>query len=111
MALQSLLTATCTLQEEMYTTNNLGERIRGFSDPVTAKCRLNAVGRGIRDDLQLGQIIEDNRYVLYVAPETDISTSHKVTLLEREYKIDRVREYRNGRGALHHLECDLQEIV
>ena len=87
MSLKSLLTSECTLQAETYTTNDFGEEIRGFTDPVSVKCRLNSLGRGNPNDLQLGQIIEENQYVLYVGPDTTITTGHKVTLGGSEYKL------------------------
>ena len=111
MTYKSLLTATCTVQAEMYTTNAIGESIRTFDDPVSVKCRFDPQGQGTRDDIELGKIIQDNRYVLYVLPDTDITTAHKVTLAGVDYKVDRVRNYEDGIGKLHHKECDLQEIV
>ena len=95
---------------EMYTTNDIGESIRTFGDEVTAKCRLDTVGQGIRDDIELGKIIQDNRYVLFLAPETTVDTSYKVSMDGIDFKIDRVRNYKDGGGRLHHKECDLQEI-
>ena len=110
MTYKSLLTAECTLQAEMYITNDIGESERAFGDPVSVKCRLDAEGRGIRDDIELGKVIQDNRYTLYVLPDTDITTAHKVTLAGVDYKVDRVRDYPDATGKLHHKECDLQEI-
>ena len=111
MSLKSLLTSECTLQAETYTTNDFGEEIRGFTDPVSVKCRLNSLGRGNPNDLQLGQIIEENQYVLYVGPDTTITTAHKVTLGGSEYKVNHVRPLEDGRGRVSHLQCYLQENV
>ena len=110
MTYKSLLTAECTLQAETYTTNDIGESIRAFGDPITVRCRLDAEGRGIRDDIELGKVIQDNRYTLYVLPDTVITTAHKVSMDGIDFKIDRVRDYKDARGKLHHKECDLQEI-
>ena len=107
---RGLLSATCTIQSEVITTNEIGESVRSFNEGVSVKCRLNPRGHGIRDDLQLGQIIEDNRYTLFLAPDATVSTKHKVVQDGIDYKVDRVRKYHNRAGALHHLECDLQEI-
>lgn len=108
--IDDLLTATCTLQQETHTTNEIGERVRGFSDGVSVPCRLEPFGRGVNDDLAFGQIIEENRYTLFLKPTTTITTSHKVVQDGIDYKVDRVRKLRDIKGALHHLECDLQEI-
>ena len=111
MSLKSLLTAECSLEAEVYVTNNFGEELREFADPVTVKCRLNSLGRGNPNDLQLGQIIEENQYVLYVGPDTTITTGHKVTLGGSEYKVNHVRPLEDGRGRVSHLQCYLQENV
>lgn len=110
MSLRSRLTAVCTISRETTTQNDLGQSIREFTDHVRVPCKLDPVGKGVRDDLQLGKVIEDNRFVLFLGPTAVISTEHKVTQNGIDYKVDRVRPYENGRGALHHYECDLQEI-
>lgn len=110
MSFENRLPTECELREEINTVNEIGAVDRSFGDPVKVKCRLNAYGRGIRDDLQLGQVIQDNRYTLFLGPNTIITTAHKVTVNGKDYKVDRVREYEDMNGKLHHLECDLQEI-
>ena len=110
MSLRSRLTALCTISRETHTRSNLGQSIRGFTDAVQVRCKLDPVGKGVREDMQLGKIIEDNRFVLFLGPDAVISKQHKVTQNGIDYKVDRVRPYENGRGALHHYECDLQEI-
>ena len=109
MTYESLLTATCTLEEETYETNSIGESIRKFGDPVSVKCRLNP-NRVVREDVNLGKIIQDTTFVLFLAADADVSEAHKVTHNGTDYKIDNVREFHDGIGNLHHYECDLQEI-
>ena len=111
MGFEALLTAECTLQEETFTLNDKGEEIRGFGSETTVKCRLNPVSGAVGDDLQIGQIGEINRFVLFLAPDTTISTETKVTVDGLEMKVDRVREFHDGSGVLHHYECDLQEVT
>ena len=103
-------TSLCTISEQTYTVDDTGQRIRSFSDGQQVECKIQAVGRGVREDLLLGQITEDNRYVLFVGPDVTITREHKITIDNVDYKVDRVRLYKNHRGALHHKECDLQEI-
>lgn len=108
--IHSLLTEECVLHAEEHTTNEIGESERVFGEGVRVACRLDPVGRGIRDDLALGQVIEDNRYTLFLAPETEITTKHKVVQDGIDYKVLRVRKLKDIEGVLHHLECDLEEI-
>lgn len=110
MSFLSRLTATCTISEETVTTDDIGQEIRSFSNEVSVDCKLDPYGRGIREDLQLGRIIEDNRFTLFLGPDIEISTSHKVMQDGIDYKVDRVRKFYTGNGSLHHYECDLQEI-
>ena len=55
MSLQSLLTDTCELSVESYTTNEIGEQIREFSTASDVKCRVSLGRGGSRNDLQLGR--------------------------------------------------------
>lgn len=108
--IEPLLTEQCTLHAEEPITNEIGESERVFGVGVSVACRLEPYGRGIREDLALGQVIEDNRYTLFLAPDIAITTKHKVVQDDIDYKVLRVRKLRDLDGKLHHLECDLQEI-
>ena len=108
--IEDLLTDQCTLHAEENTINKIGESERVFGDGVSVKCRLEPYGYGNRDDIALGQIIEDNRYTLFLAPDVEITTKHKVVQDGIDYKVNRVRKLKDIEGTLHHLECDLQEI-
>ena len=109
MTFKTLLTATCTLQEEMYITNEIGESERRFGNPVSVECRLNPM-RGSFNDLELGKVTENTRYVLYILPDTTVEAGAKATINGTDYKVDRVDEFHNGTGKLHHKRCDLEKI-
>ena len=109
MSLKSRLTAQCTISREEYTTSDVGQDKRSFVDPVRVNCKLDHRS-GIREDLQLGRVVVEKRLVLYLAPDATITPDHKVTQNAVDYKVNHVRPFFDGRGALHHYECDLEEL-
>lgn len=110
MSLQSLLTDECELSVESYTTNAIGEEVREFGTPVTVKCRVNANRSGTRDDLRLGGPSQDNVRLLYLSPDTTITTAYRVTHRDINYKVNRVDPFYGLNGDVHHLRCEIEDI-
>ena len=78
---------------------------------MQVKCKLDPFARGgNRNDLDLGRIIVDNTYTLFLPPDAMISKEHKVSLLGVDYKVNRVNEHYDGKGTLHHYEVDVQDV-
>ena len=109
MSIHRRLVSTCTISREHYTVDETRQRIRSFNGTVQVRCKLDPK-RGASNDLQYGKVIDDHNYVLFLAPDVEISEQHKITQGEKEFKVNWVRPYLNGRGAVHHYECDIEEI-
>ena len=109
MSIHRRLVSTCTIAREYYETDETRQRIRHFQGTEQVKCKLDAK-RGSSNDLQYGKVVDDHNYVLFLAPDVEISEQHVVTQGDKEFKVNWVRPYKNGRGALHHYECDVEEI-
>ena len=105
------LSLECSIHAEMNTTNAIGEVERGFDSGVTHPCLIELQGRNSRrNDLDLGQIIENNTALLMLLPGTPITTSHKVVQDGTDYKVNRVRKISDPAGEPYYTLVDLEVI-
>ena len=108
MSYESLLADTCEVLAVTNTRNAVGEVERSFSSPVVYSCRLHSTN-GLTN-LEFGKVFAENQFLLYLPKSAEITIDHKVSLDSEDYKVTRVSPFKDGRGRVHHIECELERL-
>ena len=57
-----------------------------------------------------GGLTQDNVRILYLSPDTEISTAYKVRHDNIDYKVNSVYPARGLDGSVHHKRCEIEDI-